>query len=108
VKTRIWATAAAVWALIYLVAYLVGVHKDGNGAVWWYVAAVLVAAALSVPAGFKGPGGRAVQLLLLALMLFVVCALLGGLSLGPLLLPAIIGCVVALKAAQPAAPVSRR
>jgi hypothetical protein len=98
VRTRIWATAAAVWVVLFLVLYLWQVHRDGNDPAWWYVVIVVVGVLLTLPAAVRGPGHRAAQGLLVALVIFVVAALLGGFTVGPVLIPALVGVVVALKA----------
>jgi len=103
VKTRIWAAAAVVWAVLFVVLYLWQVHQDGNDPAWWYVVVVALAAVLTLPAAVQGPGLRQGQGLLAALVIFVVAALIGGLTVGPVLIPGIIAVAVALKATpQPA------
>ena len=105
VKTRIWATAAVVWVVLFLVLYLWQVNRDGNDPAWWYVVSWRWRPASSCrprcrarPAPGPGPAG--------GLVILVVAALLGGFTVGPVLIPAIVGVVVALKAApqQPAPP----
>ncbi len=103
-RTRIWATAAAVWAVLFLALYLWQVHRDGNDPAWWYVGIVAVAVLLTLPAAARGPGDRRARGLLIALVIFVVAALLGGFTVGPVLLPAIGGIIVALKASPQVGP----
>jgi FtsH-binding integral membrane protein len=104
VRTRIWATAAAVWAVLFLALYLWQVHRDGNDPAWWYVAVVAIAVVLILPAAARGPGDRRARGLLVALVIFVVAALLGGFTVGPVLIPAIGGVIVALKASPQVGP----
>jgi FtsH-binding integral membrane protein len=95
VKTRLWATATVVWTALFLVLYFVQVHRDGDSPAWWYVAILGLAVLLTLPAAIRGPGNRQVQPLLGALVIFVIAALLGGLTVGPVLLPAVAGAVIA-------------
>ena len=104
VRTRIWATAAAVWAVLFLALYFWQVHRDGNDPAWWYVAVIVVAVLLILPAAVRGPSDRAARGLLVALVIIVVAALLGGFTVGPVLIPAMAAVIVALKAAPPGVP----
>lgn len=104
-KTRIYAFAAAVWAALYLGAYFVIVSDNGNGIAWWYVALVFSAVALTVAAGIEGATTRASKALLAALVVFVFGALMAVLTIGLLLVPAIIATAIAAGAVgrEPAA-----
>jgi hypothetical protein len=94
-KTRIYAFAAAVWAALYLGAYLVIVSSEGNGVAWWYVALIFAAVALTVAAGIEGATSRASKALLVALIVLGFAALMAVLTIGILLLPAIIATAIA-------------
>lgn len=104
-KTRIYAFAAAVWAALYLGAYLVIVSRDGNGTAWWYVTLVFSAVALTVGAGIEGATSRASKALLAALIVLVFSALMAVLTIGLLLVPSIIATAIAAGAVgrEPAA-----
>jgi hypothetical protein len=99
VKTRIWAIAAEVWAVLYIVAYIVVANGQTRGVAWWYVIVIALAAFWTIPAAVN-PGSRRGYLLLLGgLVLFVLSALLLIFKgFGLLLLPAIIATAIALKA----------
>lgn len=84
--------------MLFLALYLWQVHRDGNDPAWWYVVMVAVAVLLVLPAAVRGPGNREAQGLLVALVIIVVAALLGGFTVGPVLIPAIAAVIVALKA----------
>ena len=90
-----WATATVVWTALFLVLYFVQVHRDDDSPAWWYVVVVCLAAVLTLPAAIRGPGNRQVQPLLGALVIYVIAALAGGLTVGPVLIPAIAGAVIA-------------
>ena len=94
-KTRIYAFAAAAWAAFYLILYVVIVHRQGDPVAWWYVALVGAPLVLTAAAGVDGATSRASRALLVALLLLVFSALLGILSIGLLLVPAIVATAIA-------------
>lgn len=97
-KTRLYALAAALWTALYLVAYLFIVRRDGNRIAWWYAALVFAAVALTAAAATEGATRRAGKALLVALVVLVFSALMAVLTIGPLLLPAIIAVAIAIGA----------
>jgi hypothetical protein len=104
VKSRIWAIAAVVWSVFYLCIYVAIASNDDNDVAWWYVVLVGLAAACAVPVCLQGPSLRGLQLLLVALTVFVIATLLGIASIGLLLVPAIVATAIAVGRSREAAP----
>lgn len=100
-RMRYLATGAALWAAGYLVAYVVVVRGQGDSPAWWYVAVVAVGALLLTPAIAGRPG---VPARVAAVALLAVAALLGLLSIGVLLLPAVAAAAGVLVAGRPLPP----
>ncbi|WP_213455475.1 hypothetical protein [Rhizomonospora bruguierae] len=102
--TRLLALTATIWAGAYLVGYLVLVSQDGGSPAWWYAGLIVIGLAplVAVLAGRLSRPALAASAILLGL-----AALLGLLSIGIFLLPAI-ACVIAaalvLKPASDPAP----
>jgi hypothetical protein len=98
--TRWLALVAAVWAAAYVGVYLVLVHDQENGPAWWYVGLV----ALSILPLIAAAGGRSSRPALVgSVVTMAVATLLGLLSIGLLLLPALICALVAAVAMKPTA-----
>lgn len=98
--TRWLASAAATWAAAYLGVYLVLVHYQGNGPVWWYIGLI----ALSILPLIAAASGRSSRPALVGSIVTMAAAtLLGLLSIGLLLLPALICVIVAAVVMKPTA-----
>jgi len=97
-RARWWALAAAVWTVVYLVGYLILVNLDGNGPAWWYVG-LLVVGVTPLIAASAGRSSR--PTLIASAVLLGFAALLGLLSIGILLVPAVVCAVVAAIATGP-------
>jgi hypothetical protein len=96
--TRWLACAAAVWAAAYLCVYFVLVHDQDNGPAWWYVGLI----ALSILPLIAAASGRLSRPALVgSIVTMAVATLLGLLSIGLLLLPALICVIVATVVMKP-------
>jgi hypothetical protein len=96
VRSRLWAAGAAAWTVAFIVLAYVKFHPQP-----WYVVVVAVAGLLALSAAVFGTDGRGRIALLIATVILVVAALLGGWTAGPVLLPAIIGTILAVKSSEP-------
>jgi hypothetical protein len=99
VRSRLWAAGAAAWTVAFIV--LAYVRFDPQP---WYVAMVASAGLLALSATIFGAGRHGRTALLLALAILVVAALLGGWTAGPVLLPAVVGIALAVKASPEPVP----
>ncbi|HEY8720185.1 hypothetical protein [Pengzhenrongella sp.] len=97
-RARILAGATAGLALANLAVYILVIRSQGgpdgsagSGIAWWYVAVLLVTVAASVGAAATG---RVRRVMPASAVLLGVCALLGLLSIGILLLPAVLTAVL--------------
>lgn len=95
-RSRLWAAGAAAWTVAFIVLAYVKFHPQP-----WYVVVVAVAGLLALSAAVFGTDGRGRIALLFATGILVVAALLGGWTAGPVLLPAIIGSILAVKSSEP-------
>ena len=94
VKSRYLAGAAALWAFAYVCGYVALIHRQNDSPVaWWYVALVAagVVALGGVAAATWGRPGLVVGVAALA-----VASLLGVLTIGLLLIPAVVATVIAI------------
>jgi hypothetical protein len=96
VRSRLWAAGAAAWTVAFIVLAYIKFHPQP-----WYVVVVAVAGLLALSAAVFGTDGRGRIALLFATGILVVAALLGGWTAGPVLLPAIIGTILAVKSSEP-------
>jgi hypothetical protein len=96
--TRRLALAAATWATAYLGVYFVLVHYQGNGPAWWYVGLIV----LSILPLITAAMGRVSRPALVgSVVAMAVATLLGLLSIGLLLLPALIFVIVSAAVMKP-------
>jgi hypothetical protein len=86
VVSRWLAGGAAAWLAGFTVFYVVLIHRQGNTPAWWLIA-VLVAAA--IPLVLAAAGRPVRPALFAATLLLAGAALLGLLSIGLLLVPAV-------------------
>ena len=93
-RSRLWAGGAAVWTAAFIV--LAYVRFDPRP---WYVAMVATAGVLALSAALFGTDRHGRTGLLVALGILIVTTLLGGWTAGPVLLPAVVGTALAVKAA---------
>ena len=94
---RWWGVAAAVWTLGYVLLYVAVVRSQGNDVAWWYVGLLWVASALAAAA----PSIRRTRLFLgTAAVLYGVGTLLGLLTIGVLLIPAVVACLLGMRPAR--------
>jgi hypothetical protein len=93
VRARILAAAAAVWTIAYAIVYLVVISGQGNSPAAWYVVMLAIGAVSLVVAA----AGRAMRpALIFGTIVLGIATLLGLLSIGLLLLPALIASAVAI------------
>lgn len=95
VRSRLWAAGAAAWSAAFIVLAYGTFHPQ-----LWYVGVVAVAGLLALPAAVFGIDRRGRTALLFALGIFIVAALLAGWQAGPVLLPAVVGCALAVRSAD--------
>jgi hypothetical protein len=94
VPGRWWGVAAAAWTLAYVLLYVAVVRSQGNEVAWWYVGLLWVASALAAAA----PSTRRTRLFLgVAAVLYGIGALLGLLTIGVLLVPAVVACLLGMR-----------
>jgi cytochrome bd-type quinol oxidase subunit 2 len=105
VLPRVLAAAAGAWTLGYLVFYLWVIQTQDGTVAWWYVA-LLVLAAVSLAIAALGAWPR--PALTVGFATSALAMLVGLLSIGLLLAPAVVATAVALvvrsrRASEPAA-----
>ena len=92
VRSRYLAIGAAVWAAGYAGLYVVVISEQGNSPAWWYVALLAAGAgSLAVAATRRWPRPA----LLFGAACMALAALAGVLSIGMLLVPAVVAAAVA-------------
>jgi len=97
VRSRYLAIGAAVWAAGYAGLYVVVVSKQGNSPAWWYLALLAAGAgSLAVAAIRRWPRPA----LIFGAACMALAALAGVLSIGMLLVPAVVAAAVAAAAAS--------
>ena len=85
-RARRLAAATSTLTVMFLVAYAAVVRsQDGSGPAWWFVAVLTIAALVALAAAVTG---RVRLLMPGCAVLLGICAFLGLLSVGVLLLPA--------------------
>jgi len=100
VRSRYLAAGAAVWATAYCCGYVAVIHAQGDGPVaWWYLGLVLFAAA-ALSAFALGAVHRVAAIV--GFVVLVGAALLGLLSIGVFLLPAVVAAGAAMAGDRPA------
>jgi len=100
VLARWMAFAAALWTLGYVVTYVAVVRHQGNDVAWWYVGLLWLASALAVWAALQV---HPRPLLTAAAGLYAIGTVLGMLTIGALLLPALVACLLAMRPVRPRA-----
>lgn len=98
--TRWLASAAAMWAAAYIGVYLFLVHDQGDGPAWWYIG-LIVLSILPLIAVASGRPSR--PALVGSVVTMALATLLGLLSIGLLLLPALVCVIVATVVMKPTA-----
>jgi hypothetical protein len=96
VLTRWWGVAAALWTLGYVLLYVAVVRSQDNDVAWWYVGLLWLASAL---AAFALSTRRPRALLGAAAVLYAVGVALGLLTIGVLLVPALVACLLGMRPA---------
>jgi hypothetical protein len=92
VRSRYLAIGAAVWAAGYAGLYVVVISNQGNSPAWWYLALLAAGAgSLAVAAIRRWPRPT----LIFGAACMALAALVGVLSIGMLLVPAVVAAVVA-------------
>lgn len=79
------AAADAAMVVAFVIVYLLILHSQGNSPVYWFLAFLVAATVCAVTAAVR----RTPQPMIANLVILAVCAVLGILSIGALLLPAI-------------------
>jgi hypothetical protein len=92
VRSRYLAIGAAVWAAGYAGLYVVVISKQGNSPAWWYLT-LLAAGAGSLAVAATRPWPR--PALIFGAACLALAALAGVLSIGMLLVPAVVAAAVA-------------
>jgi hypothetical protein len=103
VTPRIWALAAAVWTAVYVAFYIALVHGKQDVVLSVYALVVVVAGLLVLPTGVQGATARRTNLLLIALVIYVI-AVLAALPFGLILAPAVVATARALSKIKRGAP----
>src|SRR4051794_1367306 len=92
-RPRLLLLGTGTWTLAYAVVYVLIIkNQNDSGIVWWYLILILLGAALSLAAAARWRRPASVA----SLALLSVAALLGILSVGLLLLPALAGIAISL------------
>lgn len=100
-RPRYLAIAAAIWTVGFGAFYTVVIHSQGDAPAWWLLAALGVASVLlvlPVSGVLPASGRRRRPLLISGTVILGLCALLGILSIGILLIPAV--CLATVAAAR--------
>jgi hypothetical protein len=92
-RSRYLAGGAGLWAFAYILGYVALIHQDRSTVAWWYVALIAggVVALGGVATGRWGRSG-----LVLGLAVLVGTSLLGAMTIGMFLIPAVATAVVAI------------
>ena len=93
-RARWWGVAAALWTLGYVLLYVAVIRHQGSDVAWWYVLLLWLASALASCADLT-PRPRTA--LVGALVVYGACTLVAMLSIGVLLVPAVLACALALR-----------
>jgi len=96
--TRWLALAATIWTAAYVVAYLAIVRQDGSTPAWWYVG-LIAAGVLPLIAAVAGWSSRPALVASGGVLGFA--SLLGLLSIGIFLMPAVLCVIVAAFVPKP-------
>ena len=91
--SRVLAMGASLWAAAFAVAYVAIMRGQDDDPAWWYAALVLVAS-VALAAAALGVARRSAAVA--GLVLLTACAILGLLSIGVFLLPAVVTAAVAV------------
>jgi hypothetical protein len=91
--SRVLAMGASLWAAAYAVAYVLVIRSQDDSPAGWYLGLVVAASILLAAAGLGAAPRTAAAI---GLGLLTVCALLGLLSIGVFLLPAVVAAAVAV------------
>ena len=92
-RSRLLLLGSGTWALAYAVVYVLAIKSQNDSSIaWWYLILILLGAGLSLAAvaGWRRPASVA------SLAFLSVAALLGILTVGVLLLPALAGIAISL------------
>jgi hypothetical protein len=92
------ALAATAWTGGYIAVYVNVVRNDGNSPLWWYVGLLAIG---MLPLIAAAAGWLSRPALIASTIALALAALLGLLSIGLLLLPAVIGAAVAAAVMKP-------
>jgi len=93
VAPRVLARLATLWSALYLLVYVRAIAAQGGTIAWWYVALVVL---VVLTLGVAGAGLVVRAALPIGLALAVVSMMLGLLSVGVLLAPAVVAAALAL------------
>ena len=94
VRSRYLAGVAAGWAFAYTCGYVALIHRQEDSTVaWWYVA-LIAGGVVALGGAAAGRWGR--RGLVLGLAVLVVATLLGAMTIGVFLIPAVLAAVVAV------------
>jgi hypothetical protein len=96
--TRWLALAATIWTAAYVVAYLAIIRQEGGSPAWWYVG-LIAAGVLPLIAVVAGRLAR--PALVASAVVLGFASLLGLLSIGIFLLPAVMFVIVAALVPKP-------
>jgi hypothetical protein len=101
VRSRYLAAGAALWSAAYCCGYVAVIHAQGDGPVaWWYLGLVLFAAA-ALSAYALGAVHKVAPVV--GFVILVGATLLGLLTIGVFLLPAVVAAGAAMSGDRPAA-----
>jgi hypothetical protein len=93
-RSRYLAGMAAVWAFAYACGYVALIHRqEASTVAWWYLALIAIGV---VALGGVGAGRWGRRGLVLGLVVLVVATLLGAMTIGVFLIPAVLTAVVAI------------
>jgi hypothetical protein len=98
VRSRYLAIGAAVWAAGYAAVYIAVIIRQGNSPAWWYLALLAAGTgSLAVAATRRWPRPA----LIFGAACLALAALAGVLSVGMLLVPAVVAAAVAAAGTSP-------
>ena len=93
-KSRYPAGVAAVWAFAYTCGYVVLIHRQEESTVAWSYLALIASGVVALVGVSAGRWGR--KGLVLGLAVLVVATLLGAMTIGMFLIPAVLTALVAI------------